>query len=177
VSVGGTGGVLSALTLDPRPAAVGRLRDAEGAPVAGLVVTPELEAAAQVGPGEAPLHYLDLPEATTGTDGSFLLRLEPGVYDFELAPPPRAPLARWSIDGRRVDGDVDLGTISLPPPTDVTLTVATLVAATHELAPVAGVEVRLYAVAQDEGAAHLRADGTSSGDGSLTLQVASAPSP
>jgi hypothetical protein len=175
IAVGAQAGVLGAVTLGVRPTVVGRVATPSGAPAAGVLVSPApADRLAVAGPG----YELALPQTATDGTGAFLLRLDSGLYDLDLVPPPSLGLARWSIDGVRVDGDVSLDAAALPPAVNATVAVVSAAGA-----PASGVEVRLYAtddpscLATNRGChtARLRGDGVAGDDGAVSLLLASPP--
>lgn len=166
LQVGPTGGVLSTLALDPRPSVLGTLTGPDGALLRGVLVT-----GTQLDPpdGATPT----MARSTSGLDGSFILHVDNGRYDFDVVPPLTASLARLSLADRDVSGTLELGNIQLPTPLG-----ATVALAGRDGKPVLGIEVRLYATgyrscpsAEPPGCpvARLRADGTTGSDGQASV--------
>jgi hypothetical protein len=170
-------GVLGQLELGLRPQLQGHLVGPDGVPVKGASISAQPSvAAANLGKQNAA--DLSAPMTITGSDGAFAVRVDPGVYDVELVPPPSDALARWSIDNRGVDTDVDLSVVPLPRAVMTLLRVLS-----HDGTPLQGVEVRVFAVAYDSSCPanmpcalppRLRGDGVTAYDGTTPLLL---PSP
>lgn len=168
--IGPSGGVLGALNLSARVTLSGRLLTPAGKPAVGVVV-----AARPVGVtlGSSAAAGIAQPETMTDGDGNFLLRLEPGHYDLDCAPPPTLLLPRWSIDDRNIVHDLDLGSLELPSGVAARFTVLD-----PDGTPLVGARVRLYAIAPSidcaNGAtvcqvARLRGEGLTATDGTLSI--------
>jgi hypothetical protein len=168
ISVGPAGGVLPALVVKPRLAVVGQIVGADGSPLAGAIVT-----ALAAGASQDDAAVATAPQTATGSDGRFLLRVEPGQngqparYALDIVPPAGSGAPRWSVDNMVLTSDTDVGVVKLPPASPATVAVN---------AP--DIEVRLYATTQGadcpQGSAcppRLRADARSGADGIAHLLV------
>ncbi|HEX4404147.1 MAG TPA: hypothetical protein VH560_04920 [Polyangia bacterium] len=109
------GGNLPAITLSRRALLTGTVQSSQGAPVAGVVVLATLSApdptaapspcAQDAGPAAAT--------TTTGVDGTFTLRLDPGTYRFDYDPTAGSPFPRLT-EPSVVVGATGARTIQLP---------------------------------------------------------------
>lgn len=147
--------------LGQRPTVTGVVVPTGGGGASGIVIEADR---LSDGPGDRPSGA----NPTTATDatgsGRFSLRVDPGVYDFEVRPPDGSGLPRWSRDGILVSGDVPDLQIALPAPS---VTMAEVVDARG--VAVAGASIRAYVLASDGARAHLWAEATTGADGSTVL--------
>lgn len=176
VAVGSSSGVSAPIVLELRPQVRGRVLDSRHSPLRNVTVTPgDATLVAQ------PDSITTTPapgEAVTDASGVFVLRLDTGVYDLGLIPPPRAQLPLTWVAGARIDSDTNLGDLVVPMGTLVVAQVRT-----SSGMPLGGADVRLYRV-PDKAAcaennpscrapARLGAEGTSGNDGAVPLTLPS----
>lgn len=182
--VGPQGGYGPSIILPLRPVVSGRVFDPKGLPVRGLTVVPsQATLAAALGP--SPLSVVAAPpQAVADADGRFAVRLDKGVWDIGLVPPPTTELPRLWLTDLSIEGDVDVtgaGGVMLP----LGVMVKGLVQDASG-APVAHANVRLYTVAPgnanckagDAGCLappRLRAEGSTGPDGAVGLILPSQP--
>src|SRR5206468_2566770 len=117
IQIGTNGGLLGVVDLDHRIGISGSLLDAQGNPAAGVTVTAQLALRLSLtltDEAQAALAGLQPPTATTGSDGSFVVWVDPMVwvdgkplgmalqYDLSCVPTDGARLPRWTFH------DIDL---------------------------------------------------------------------
>lgn len=177
IPVAASAGVLEQITLPVRVATSATVESASGEAVAGATITASAGAdllSGLVGDDLARVQSTRFPQTTTDDGGNFVLWLDPAlaghdaIYDFEIVPPAGAGAPRWSTQCVHIDGDSPLGSLSLG---EMILPPAAYargeVTASGEAIP--GAEVRLYEVAADSGAAHLRGLWQSRDDGTVWI--------
>lgn len=107
IEVGPLGGTLAPMVLPARGLVTGRILDADGDAVPGLLIRARPSLAFDLGldPGEiATARALEWPMTGVGTDGSFAIFLDGAVlghdttYNLEVEPPAGSPIPHWSFD-------------------------------------------------------------------------------
>jgi hypothetical protein len=137
------GGNLPAITLSHRAVLTGTVQSSAGVPVAGVVVLATLAAPDPTSP-TSPCAQDSGPSAattTTALDGTFTLRLDPGIYRFDYDPTAGAPFPRLTEPGVVVSA-TGARTVQLPAGA---LVEGTLRDASGQPLPLAG--VRFYQIA------------------------------
>ena len=179
VSVGPQGGFGGSITLQLRPQLSGSVYGPDDTAVRGLMVVPsQATVAATIGPSPYATSTAP-PQTVADADGRFALRLDAGVWDIGLIPPPESMLPRLWMTGTDVEQDTDFGAIVLPRGVLVR-------GVLHDPSgnPLGLANVRLYTVAAGNAACsdasclappRLRAEGSSGTDGQVGLILPSEP--
>lgn len=110
-----TPGGYAAINLATRPQVFGTIIDANGNPVTGATVEPRQSALLSLTAADS-LAALLQPSTTTDSDGKFIMYLDPGTYDFEIAPKVTSGLPRFWKTTEAVEAATDLGLIRVPQP-------------------------------------------------------------
>jgi hypothetical protein len=110
--IGPQGGTLAAFRLQLRPTVDGIVQDALGRPVPLTSIE-----AQQIPPadqdGELPLQQ---SAGETGSDGRFVLPIEPGVYNFRVRPPAGSGLPSFVVPVQRVASNTSELRLTAPEP-------------------------------------------------------------
>jgi hypothetical protein len=183
VNVAPQGGFGPAIELSLRSQLSGRVLDPDGKPLHSLMVVPAPSTLATA-LGPQPLAAATTPQqATAGSDGSFSLRLDGGLWDVGLIPPADSMLPRLWLTELDLTSDLDVGAVTIPRGVMVHGVV-------HDPsgAPLAHAAVRLYTMASGNSACRpddaaclapprLRAEASSGSDGVVALILPSQPQP
>lgn len=175
-----TPGGYAAINLEARPQVFGTIIDAKGAPVGGATVEPRQSSLITLTAAES-LAALLQPSTTTDSDGKFIMYLDPGTYDFEIAPRFGSGLPRFWKTTETVEKATDLGLITAPKPARL---VGRLVDSSQAAKP--NVTVRIFELPSENAAclagddtcgkpARLQAELTSRADGTIEAILPAQP--
>lgn len=179
VSVGPSGGYGAPIALRLRPQLSGRVTDMLGLPVRSLTVQPGPATVASALDATSLAGVVRVDSALTNGDGRFALRVDTGTYDVALLPPASMHLARQWLDRVLVDGDKDVGDVTVPP-----AATARVLVLDADGNPLPAASVQLYSLALGNLATtcrtvdclsppRLAAEGTTGTDGSVPLLLPS----
>jgi protocatechuate 3,4-dioxygenase beta subunit len=102
------------LLLRPRTQLSGRILGTDGKPLAGVMVVPAGSTVAAALAATPSTSSATPQQATASNEGRFSLRLDPGYWDIALVPPAGAMLPRMWLPQRNLNGDLDVGTVTMP---------------------------------------------------------------
>jgi len=144
VTVSRCGGTGADLELDLRTEVVGSVVDSSGNPLSNITINARASTTeSNNGTAASLMTNLGIrPTQTTGENGKFFIKLDPGFYDFEFVPASKNYMPRWLFSDIEIKQDISK-TLNIEFP-DARLLMGRLV--DEEGAPVTGFDVKVYMV-------------------------------